>query len=135
MKFTQVPVIIALLIPAIAAMPAGETVDMTERSEHINSLEARACGAAGACKGVGGGDLCNDRVSALNDCFFDEIWNTVLKLGFNSARSARAPAATTRRASAEASAGSKYLLWRHVSRQIGKIANMSARRRCYCYYS
>ncbi|UNI16533.1 hypothetical protein JDV02_002961 [Purpureocillium takamizusanense] len=61
MKFAQVPVVLALLIPAIAAMPAGEAVDMTERSENINTLEARACGAAGSCKGVGGGDLCNDR--------------------------------------------------------------------------
>ncbi|KAJ6441392.1 retrovirus polyprotein [Purpureocillium lavendulum] len=61
MKFTQVPIVLALLIPAIAAMPAGESVDMTERSDDMNVFEARACGAAGACKGVGGGDLCNDR--------------------------------------------------------------------------
>jgi len=61
MKFTQIPVfVVALLIPAVAAMPAGEDVD--ESRAVMGQLEARACKAAGSCKGIGGGDLCNDRV-------------------------------------------------------------------------
>lgn len=62
MKFTQIPVFaIALLVPAIAALPSTESAEQSANSV-FGQIEARACKAAGSCKGIGGGDLCNDRV-------------------------------------------------------------------------
>lgn len=65
MKISQLPIILAMLVPAIAAMPAGESNDVSAKVD----AGTLSCGAAGSCKGVGGGSLCNDRVSTHTRIF------------------------------------------------------------------
>ncbi|KAI9924207.1 hypothetical protein MW887_007157 [Aspergillus wentii] len=43
------------------ALVACASAAATVQSSELHTLEARACGAAGSCRGFGGGDLCNDR--------------------------------------------------------------------------
>lgn len=65
MKFTHLAAILALVAPAVMAMPADEGGDlvMRESPDLVMDLEARACGAAGSCKGINKNRLCKDRVS------------------------------------------------------------------------
>ncbi|KAL6858339.1 hypothetical protein ACO1O0_005800 [Amphichorda felina] len=59
MKVSQIPIIFAILVPAIAALPEGEKSDVAANAKV--DAGTLSCGAEGSCVGVGGGDLCNDR--------------------------------------------------------------------------
>lgn len=103
MKFTPIPVLLALLVPAIAALPAGESVDLETQSPNQNEVEALVC-ADNLCVGINKNKLCNDRVSERQRCFdMDDanIWTY-------SAGLAPVPADNTSVESVVASSGSKW---------------------------
>lgn len=56
------------------ALVACASAAATVQSSELHTLEARACGAAGSCRGFGGGDLCNDRVCMMNKELTDTDW-------------------------------------------------------------
>lgn len=58
MKFTLV---LALLVPAIAAMPAAEKNAEADVSVAGDAIEAMSCGS-GLCRGFQDSSLCNNRV-------------------------------------------------------------------------
>lgn len=60
MKFTQIPIILAFLVPAITALPAAEA----DQSANPAELASRAVCANNVCIGVNRNKLCNDRVSS-----------------------------------------------------------------------
>lgn len=59
MKFLSIFAPIAFAVAA-SAIPAEDTT--SDASSDLAIQAATACGAADSCHGVGGGDLCNDRV-------------------------------------------------------------------------
>lgn len=101
MKVSQIPIIFAILVPAIAALPEGEKPDVAANAKV--DAGTLSCGAEGSCVGVGGGDLCNDRVSGPEKShggLHADRWR-------HSASNAKAPAANIPRGSAAVLAGSK----------------------------